>query len=197
MSRDVEVLRRGFDAERADHAHALAERDRQRGIGARHGRSAARSRRGRDRFRICAIALAVVDRAGAARSHARSGRAAPRCRRANRRSGLPSLARREWRFPAAGSCGIDGDQRQIGLPGGDLLRQRLEAGSVDARTSRREPRRAATARRRARHRPSRRRSPETVWSRPAPPQRTAAPPAETTMIGPCWDIWQLGSTQSN
>ena len=161
MSRDIEMLCGGFDAERADHADPLAERDRKRRVGAaaadqEHGGVAG----GIDIATASSAPVGTSRRITVACSD-RTRSAA--CRRAIRRSELPcGLRKTEWHCRASGRLRIDRDQRQIGLVRRDLLGERGKAGLIDLGHGGKNRGRAATARRRAPRRPSRSRSPETV-----------------------------------
>ena len=92
-------------------------------------------------------------------------------------------------------CGIDGDQRQIGLLRGDLFRQRLEAGfggsGIATRTA--AGCNCSTARDASAQAGFDDRKHLRIVERAANDGR---PAVDTTMIGPCWDIWKLGSTRS-
>ena len=184
---DVEMLRRGLDRERADHAGPLAERDRQRGIGAaaadqQHGGVAGR-------IDIATAPSALPAPAGASRSHAATGRAA-------RHAAAPPAGRNcrcacEKGNGVVGQAGSADRPRsaadRAGAPRSALPAPPSPASSVsDGRQP--APRPVAPARRRAPRPPTRSRSPETAWQRRARRRRTAVSAVDTTRIGPCWDI---------
>ena len=148
----VEMFRRGFDRERADHAHPLAKRDRKRGI----GRAAADQQHGGVARRIgCPASVgARPDRrqAGASRSHAASGPAARRAAAPSGDRNCRRFARTEWHFRAASA----GDRRRSAEDRACARRSASPAPRSRARrrrTARPEPRPAPVARPRATRRP--------------------------------------------
>ncbi len=119
----------GLDAERADHAHALAKRHGKRGIGAaaadqEHGRIA----RGIDvRHRHAPRRVEPAHHGRVQRAYAQGGADA------RQQAFRMIVAVREGNdVVRQARLGVDCDQRQIGFAGGDLLCQRIERGLVHA-----------------------------------------------------------------
>ncbi len=124
---DVEVLGRRFERQRADHAHPLAERNRERRIARaaadqEHGgvtrRIAVVERRTRGR-----IAVEPAQHRGMQRPHPKRG-AQPR------QQAIEIAAALRERNGVCGqrACGIDRNQRKIGFGGGDLRGEGIESG---------------------------------------------------------------------
>ena len=182
----VEMTGRRLDAERADHAGLLAERHRQRRVGAaaadqQHGGVARgidiRQRHPRGRHQPA--------------HHGRMQRRGSAARRAGAPAGdrnCPGLEKTEWRCREAGRRDRPRSAAdRVGRP--RPARPAAQVGRHRYRRRQPAPRPAAPARRRAPRPPTRLRRPETAWRRRAPTQRTARVAVDTTRIGPCWDIW--------
>ena len=186
----VEMLRRGFDRERADHADPLAERYRKRRIGGaaadqQHGGVAGR------------IEVGCVARASGSPSMRRitviCECANPQAGAQPRRQAIEAAAGLgKWNGVVGQRCrGIDRDQRQIGPLRGDLSARASRSGSaVPAIATRTAAGCNCSTARDASAQPAS--IIGNIWASSSVLANDGRPAVDTTMSGPCWDIWQLG-----
>ena len=182
----VEMLGGGLDRQRADHAHPLAERHRQRRVGGatadqQYGRVAGRIEIGQAR-------PPGRRRAGASRWRAGRGPAGWRADAPAGDRSCPRFAKTEWRCREAGlrsrprSAADRAAVRQSVLPAHEMpgsagsgIATRTAAGAICSTA------RDASA------------QPVSMtgnnFASSSAPANGGRPAVETTMIGPCWDIW--------